>query len=464
MNEDEVATWLVERAMARIKHPTDMGTLENLVDELSLECRRRALQRLVQHCADAQAMNCPICNRSLLVEARHRLREVNSCSGPIQFKRGYGFCEHCGTYFHPADRTLGLQERAPASPRVQEICALSALRAPAGQAQDDVRRLTGINLDPSTLHREARRQGKRALALRDRDEQRTQTPEGLAQLAAQATALPDDFTLIIQIDAWNIRERDHWGQTEAFRAIGKDTGRWHWVYTATLFRLDQRATTASGRPVISQRGFVATRKGVESFQRQLYAEAVGRGVLSTQKVLILADGAIWIWNIAKDRFKDALQRVDLYHVQEHLWGLANQLFGQGSHEARQWVLPYLQKLKNHSNGALEVLQGLEQIKVVIKKLTADQQKAVDREINYFQQHQNRMDYKNGKNLGQPVGSGAVESTCSQYQRRFKLTGQFWSLAGDEDFLALFTLHHNGRWSQLFPHDAKQISMPSLHLN
>ena len=62
--------------------------------------------------------------------------------------------------------------------------------------------------------------------------------------------------------------------------------------------------------------------------------------------------------------------------------------------------------------------------------------AIKREIHYFKEHQNRMDYKTGRKLGQPVGSGAIESTCSQYQRRFKLTGQFWSLAGDEAFLAL----------------------------
>jgi hypothetical protein len=65
-----------------------------------------------------------------------------------------------------------------------------------------------------------------------------------------------------------------------------------------------------------------------------------------------------------------------------------------------------------------------------------------------------MDYKTGRELGQPVGSGAVESTCSQYQRRFKLTGQYWSLEGDEAFLALFNLHRNERWNQLFPHDCE----------
>jgi hypothetical protein len=54
-----------------------------------------------------------------------------------------------------------------------------------------------------------------------------------------------------------------------------------------------------------------------------------------------------------------------------------------------------------------------------------------------------MDYKNAKALGQPLGSGAVESTCSQYQRRFKRTGQFWSLEGDEAFLALSGVRGQG---------------------
>jgi len=57
-----------------------------------------------------------------------------------------------------------------------------------------------------------------------------------------------------------------------------------------------------------------------------------------------------------------------------------------------------------------------------------------------------------KTLDQPLGSGAMESTCAQYQCRFKRTGQFWSLEGDEAFLALQTLHWNGRWNKLFPHD------------
>jgi hypothetical protein len=52
---------------------------------------------------------------------------------------------------------------------------------------------------------------------------------------------------------------------------------------------------------------------------------------------------------------------------------------------------------------------------------------------------------------QPLGSGAVESTCRQYQCRFKRTGQFWTTPGDEALLCLETFWRNQRWHELFPH-------------
>ena len=449
--EEDVVGWLCEEAAPLLEESVGMGTLETMLERVSLECRRRALERLVQQACDRQALNCPRCKQTLNVEEHHRARKVNSTFGLIRFERSYGFCSRCDQYVYPADVTLGLQERAPASPRVQEICALTALRAPAGQVQKDVRRMTGIDLDPSSLHREARRQGERALALREADVALTKTLEGVVELAARAQIPSAPFTLVIEIDAWNIRERDSWGLSEVLRATGQEIERWHWVYTGTVFRLDQRGTTAAGRPVIAERGYVATRSGLAGFPPQLYAEAIQRGLLQAEHVLILADGAIWIWNIATDRFQGASQRVDLYHVKEHLWTLAKELFSDTA-KAKEWVTPFLNWLERRKDGALDVIQGLEGLRTTLDQFTASQQKAIEREIGYFEEHKDRMDYKTGKALGQPVGSGAIESTCSQFQRRFKLPGQFWSLAGDEAFLALATLHRNERWNQIFPHD------------
>ena len=146
-----------------------MGALELAVEQATRECRRQALETLVQEQAAAQPLVCPVCEQRLNVEAYARARSVNSSFGPVSFRRDYGFCVPCGQHVYPADVALGLHPRATGSPRVQELSALHALRGPTAQHAEDFRRLTGLALDPSTVHREARRQGERAQALRDAD-------------------------------------------------------------------------------------------------------------------------------------------------------------------------------------------------------------------------------------------------------------------------------------------------------
>jgi len=450
--EAEVVEWLYRQVAAQGTVDQDMGGLEKAITAATQEVQRRVLERLTQEAAAREELGCPVCGRTLNVVDHRRRRTVDSSFGPICFVRSYGLCPDCQSYCFPADVALGLHERAPLSPRLQEMCALMTLRAPAGQAEEDVRRLTGIRIAASTLHREARRQGQRALAIRQKQEQMTEKAEGVAALAAKAPQLPQHSTLVIEIDAWNIRERDHWGETQARRQAGKDPERWHWVYTATVFRLDQRATKESGRPVIADRGYVATRQGLDSFRCQLYAEALQRGLLQAETVLVIGDGAVWIWNLAAGTFKNARQRLDLYHAKQHLWTLAAELHGQGSPEAEAWVRPYLRWLDQRKDGALDVIQSLEDLQRTLATLDQKQRTAIAAEVAYLSGHKGRMDYKTARKLGQPAGSGAIESTCSQYQRRFKLTGQFWSLAGDEALLALATLHRNRRWHLLFPHD------------
>lgn len=458
ITEADVVMWLTTRVRAGLDGACDMGVMERAVDQATLECRRQALEVLVQDVAARHPLVCPPCGQNLNVEAYGRSRSVASAVGPVQFARDYGFCIRCGKHAYPADITLGLHPRATGSPRVQELCAIHALRGPTGQHAEDLRRLSGIERDPSTIHREARRQGERAQALRDADAALTQSSQGITRLAARVgQPASSAHTLVIEIDAWNIRERDDWGRTTTLRKRGEEPSRWHWVYTGTVFRLDQRGSTAAGRPIIAERGFVATRLGLEAFRQQLYAEAIQRGLFKAEHVLVVADGAVWIWNLVDDRFKDAIQRVDLYHVKGHLWALANELFGQDTAEARAWVTPMLSALERRKDGALDVIHGLEGLRSTMARLTTAQRTALEREIGYFDQHKDRMDYKNAKRLGQPLGSGAIESTCSQYQRRLKLTGQFWSLQGDEAFLALSSLHRNGRWSLLFPHDRIDLS-------
>src|ERR1039458_6442813 len=235
----------------------------------------------------------------------------------------------------------------------------------------------------------------------------------------------------------------------------------------------------STRPVYWQRlpsrsrmALAHTRLGVEALIRQLYRQTLACGWAQAQEVLVIADGALWIWNAVQDRFPDARQRLDLYHADEHLWAVAHDLYGQGTPEARQWVAPLLKQLRNdHSPDAIQTLNELQ------PALSQALQKKVQTQIEYFESHQNRMHYRENikarkalakdtatetqrLKANEPLGSGAIVSTCRQYQCRFKRTGQFWSAAGDEALMCLETFWRNGRWHELYPH--AKLASPSLN--
>ncbi len=425
-----------------------LGHLEEQLTVGTHELQRQALERAAQTKADATPPRCPLCGKALTRKERGHARTVETRFGAVKIRRTRGWCGRCKHWCFPADTALRLGPTSTASPAVQEAAALLVAQMPAADAAAIWERLTGVKTSPSTLEREARRQGQRAEQQRDEMNAALADWDALVAAAqrAQATVPATPFTLVIEIDAWNIRERDGWGQTQALTQAGVPPVRWHWVYGATVFRLDQRAQTTSGRPVISERGYVMTRGGVDALRALLWAEAVRRGVLQASAVLVVADGAVWIWNLVADRFAGAHQLLDYYHASQHLWAAAAALHGEGTRAARAWVEPLLEQLR--AGAAAKVIRRLEQLEL---RCDASVAETVARERQYFQTHQGRLDYAAAAKAGWPLGSGAMESSCRQYQCRFKRPGQFWSVAGDEALLVLQEFWRNGRWRGLFPH-------------
>jgi hypothetical protein len=423
----------------------NLGDIELQIEEQSRELLRAATEQAAQKKAAVTPPVCPVCQKPLSQVSHGHERSFECKFGTITVGRSRGYCKRCRKWRFPADAVLGLEESAGYSPRVQEMAALLASKMPVGEASAVLEHLTGVKLPRATLDREAKRQGKRAQKLRQQEDERaTQKP---AQ-AVQAELVLEPYQMIIQLDAWNIRERDQWGQTGALRRKGQEPERWHWVYTGTCFRLDQRGQTAGGRPVISERGFVATRAGIDALRAQLYAEALRRGLGQAAGALVIGDGAVWIWRLADDRFKAARQRLDFYHAVEHLAAAGRALFGADKTKLQAWLRPLVRQLKNES--AVKVVAQLEDILNELPK--GESAREVQKEVNYFHEHKERMDYRAGQRRGEPIGSGAVESTCRQAQCRFKRPGQYWTSAGDESLLCLETFWRNNRWHLLFPHN------------
>jgi len=419
----------------------DLGHLEVQATHDVQELLRQAIQRGAQAKADATPPVCPVCGQTLTRLSTGHARTFASRSGSITVQRTRGYCKRCRKWRVPADAALGLEETAGYSPAVQDMAALLASKMPVEDASLVLEHLTGIQLPRATLDREARRQGQRAERLRRQLDQEAATEKNQLELTLEP------YQMIIQLDAWNIRERDAWGKSAALRRAGQDPERWHWVYTGTCFRLDQRGQSAGGRPIITQRGFVATRAGLAALREQLHAEALRRGLGQAAGALVIADGAVWIWRLADDRWPQARQRLDFYHAVQHLAAVGRALFGEDKDKLKAWLKPLVKQLKNES--ARKVIRQLEEALAGMPSGAAVD--AVAKEVEYFHEHQARMDYRAGQRAGEPIGSGPVEATCRQTQCRFKRPGQFWSQAGDEALLCLEMFWRNGRWHLLFPH-------------
>ena len=430
----------------------NLGHLEEELLRGSQEVFRQMLEKAAQQKADTAPPLCPHCQHKLSRVSSGHWTTIQTRFGAIRVQRARGYCKRCGKWRFPADALLGLPEEGTQSPAVQEMAALTVSKMPAAEAQQVIERLAGVKISAATLGRQARQQGQRAQEKRTQLDQQMSRPEGCAQqdrdLQLQLPLEP--FTLVIELDAWNIRERDDWGQSQRLRQKGEEPARWHWVYGGTCFRLSQRVQSEGGRSAILSRGYAMTRGGVEALKEQLWAEAMRHGLGRANQVLIVADGAVWIWNLAGDRFPTARQRVDFWHVSQHLWAVAHTLHPDDEAAARAWVEPLLTKLKEESS--CEVITELEQLR---ERLEGAKREQVDKELHYLESHRERMDYATAHQKGEPLGSGAMESTCRQYQVRFKRTGQYWSQEGDEALMCLETFRRNDRWDLLFPH-AREI--------
>jgi len=421
----------------------NLGHLEEEILHQTHDLERQLLEEAAQKKADQSPPVCPVCGHKLSRCTREHPRTFQSRFGPVAVKRLRGWCRRCHEWRFPADHALGLSATGGASPSVQEMAAWTVSKMPVKEASAVIERLTGVKPPLATLDREARRQGQRA------DQKRTQLDEQMRTAQGVQQRLPlakEPFTLVIELDAWNIRERDDWGQSAQRRAAGQEPSRWHWVYGGTCFRLDQRVESDRGRARILSRGTVMTRGGVDDLREQLFAEAQRHGLAQAAKVLVVADGAVWIWNLADDRFAQAQQRPDYYHASQHLWAVAQALHPEDEAAARAWIAPLLNKLKRGRATAL-----LNDLRVLARRLRKKKRQAVEAEVSYLESHRARMDYAAARRAGEPQGSGAMESTCRQYQCRFKRPGQFWSCAGDEGLMCLETFWRNERWGLLFPH-------------
>ncbi|MCL2153842.1 MAG: ISKra4 family transposase [Oscillospiraceae bacterium] len=364
---------------------------------------------------------CPECGAQMK-NLGGRGKNIVSLLGEGEISRNYYGCK-CGHHILPKDELLDIANTSftPGVRRVvSQLAACDSFERSSATLED----VCGIYVSGKDTERIAEAMGAAI------ESEKTAQIEGAFSLrGGPRPAVPPIPVMYIEYDGTGVPVM----KREVFGRKGKQedgTAKTREAKLGCIFT--QTATNEKGEPV-REKGSTTYFGAIEtsdSFSRRLYMEAVGSGVDFATKVVVLGDGAKWIWNLAKDNFPDAVQIVDLYHAREHLWEYIKTAIADAETQATikaEW-------LKLLDDGKIDELTA-EMNRYV--DTNSDKQDDLEREVNYFKENASRMKYAEFKKQGLFVGSGVIEAGCKNViGKRLKQSGMHWSVRGANAIIAL----------------------------
>jgi hypothetical protein len=402
----------------------DVGTMERCGQRVlrvvgGALMERLACLRLANLASSAPA--CPRCGGATRLVDAARPRHLEGLLGPIHVRRAWYHCVRCRHGFAPLDRVWGLG-RGLLSPGLARVVCRDGLEAAFGQGANLVAENLGVWVDEETVR--AVTEGMGAVV---EDDQREWTRWALPAEEAAPTLLA------VEVDGVLLHERERWVETKLGRvaALGpalvveKESGDRHLALGPSAYSVEVGTADA----------FWAR------LTREVSRAGLGRGV---QTVVVLADGASWMWQQARHHLGlpgvRVVEIVDFYHASAHLSTVADAVFGPGTAQARDWLDRHRHRLRHEGVGpVLAALSALD-------PGDADARDEVRRAQGYVTDHAERMDYPACRARLLPIGSGAIESTAKNLmQQRQTQAGMRWTRLGAQRVASLRALHRSGRW-------------------
>jgi hypothetical protein len=361
---------------------------------------------------------CPTCGTRR--DARHqwRKRTVRTVCGPLRYERPRYRCPPCRQAWSPADHTLGVRPRARLSAGLDTWLAELGAATAFAPASALLQRLTGLHVSDETLRRHSERAGATQAAAQQAAIAQVQAT---GEAAAAVDAAPG--TLVVEADGVMVRyRRSEWHEVKVGLVAGCVNG----LLQAPSYVAAREEAAAFGPRLLTE----AARRGALDIVRWEGART-GSGLAVLRPVVVLGDGASWIWTLAAEHFGERIEIVDFYHASEHLWALAHALYGPGTAPAATWAHARLHTLRYEGGAALLSTLGR------LRPRTPEAREVLRRERGYFRTHVERMAYPTFVAQGLPIGSGAVESAAKHLvQLRMKRPGARWSPEGAQALLTL----------------------------
>lgn len=356
------------------------------------------------------------CGRQQRFEG-YRTRTIVTALGTVPYRRAYYRCAQCGSNYYAGEERLGLLEGSFSIP-AQEMVTMVCSEMPFERGRHMLRQLSGLEVSVSHAERLCGKHGERL------EQQAFQEREAL--FAGELECLPAKRPerLYVALDGTMTRFVDQWHETR----VGA-------VYDV--------APDEDGMDQAKETTYVSgVQESVDEFGKRLYQEAEHRGVAHAKQTIVVADGAVWIWNLAAEHFPDAVEILDFYHASKRLHTVGKAVYGEGTKQAKAWAEANAERLLE--GGWKALLCSLR----ALRPKTAQAEQEVRRALGYFQTNRHRMDYPSYRSKGYHIGSGVVESACSHVVgARCKGSGMRWSKRGAQHVLALRCTRLNGRWDQ-----------------
>ena len=368
----------------------------------------------------------------------YRTKSLQTILGPVQVRRAYYYCAQCpetaGRGVIPKDQELDVVGTS-FSPGLRRLMARVGAQEPFDAARQDLAEMAGVVVQTKAVERISEAVGVAAEAANQAERAGILSGTGLPIAAA--------VRLYVEMDGTGVPAVPKDTQGRAGKAAdGKAKTReakLGCVFTQTSF--DEEGWPVRDPDSTTYVGAIET---IEEFGPRLHAEAVRRGLKRTTTVIVLGDGAPWIWHRADDDFPGAVQIVDLYHAREHLAAVGRLAFGSSSQRGKAWLVARRDEL---DDGEVDVIIA------EIRKLRSNDLKVRDelrKEADYFETNKLRMCYKYFRGRGFFVGSGVVEAGCKTViGHRLKQSGMRWTVAGANAIIALRCRLLSNRWEDLW---------------
>ncbi len=356
--------------------------------------------------------------------------QVDGIFGIFELQRDYYYHGGKKQGHHPADAALGLEGgNTPALARL--ACLEGADEASYQKAEEHMRETGGILMSSRQIQRLVQQVGAAAQTWQERDA--LVPPPG-------TKAAP---IMYASGDASGVPMR----KEELEGVAGKQSdgsAKTRMAYLGCVFTQHKR--DEEGHPVRDHESttYVSTFGSIEEFGPLLRHEAIRRGLALSMQVVLLIDGATGLANMGRLCFPTAIQIVDFYHALEHAGKVLAALLGSKEHAG------YKTRLRRWAKQLLK-----DQVEKLIAQARNEcsgkpQAEAVEKELGYFINNVERMQYGTFRRQGFFIGSGVIEAGCKTViGARCKQSGMFWGKPGAENILALRCIHSSRRLDEFW---------------